>query len=85
MNKLNLLIRLLILVSPFLVPWWLVLVFVLAAFSMYDSYYEVIAIGLICDVLYLTSQSFVGMYGLTLAACALLVIGQQIKKRLIMY
>ncbi len=85
MNKLILLSRILILVSPFFLPWWVVLTFALAALFFFDTYYEIIALGLICDVLYASSHTFFGMYGLTLISGLLLIIVGQIKKRLIMY
>jgi hypothetical protein len=85
MNKLNLLIRILSIIAPFFFPWWAVLVLVLATLSLYDNYYEIIIIGLICDVLYDSSQTFFGLYAFTIIGCLLFIIGQQIKKRLIMY
>ena len=66
-------------------PWWAVLVLVLAALFLFDSYYEIILIGLICDILYVSAHSFFGLYGLTLVSILLLVVVGQIRKRLIMY
>ncbi len=85
MNKLNLLSRILIVVSPFLIPWWAVLILALAALFMFDTYYEIMLLGLICDVLYSSSHSSFGLYGFTLVSGLLLVAVGQIKKRLIMY
>lgn len=85
MSKLSLLSRILIVASPFFVPWWAVLVLVLAALFLHDSYYEIIFIGLICDVLYVSEHSDFGLYGLTLLSILLLVVIGQIRKRLIMY
>jgi hypothetical protein len=85
MNKVSLLSRILIVVSPFLVPWWVVLILAIAALFLFDSYYEIVLIGIFCDVLYSSSHSFFGLYGLTLMSCALFVVIGQVKKRLIMY
>lgn len=85
MSKLSLLSRILILVTPFFLPWWVVLVLTLAALFFYETYYEIVALGLICDVLYASSHTFFGLYGLTLVSALLLVAVGQIKKRLIMY
>lgn len=85
MNKLNLLIRIFILLSPFFLPWWVVLIAVLSALFLYDSYYEIIVIGLVCDILYHSKNTMFGLYGFTLIACLLYVIIKQIKQRLIVY
>ncbi len=85
MNKVSLLNRIAIVISPFFVPWWIVLILVLAAVFLYENYYEIILIGIICDVLYASSTTPWGIYGFTIAACVLLVAVKQIKKRLIMY
>jgi hypothetical protein len=70
---------------PFLVPWWLVLIVALSALFLFEDYYEIILLGLICDVLYASSHSVFGLYGFTLISAVLLVLVGQIKKRLIMY
>ncbi len=85
MNKLILLSRILILASPFFLPWWVVLIFALAALFFFETYYEIVVLALICDVLYASSHSFFGLYGLTLISGLLLITVGQIKKRLIMY
>ncbi len=85
MSKLSLLSRILILVTPFFLPWWVVLVLALAALFFFETYYEIVVLGLICDVLYISSHSFFGLCGLTLISGLLLIIVGQIKKRLIMY
>ena len=84
MNNLKLLSRIVVLVLPFFVPWWLVLIAALSALFFFDSYYEIILLGLICDVLYASSHSFFGLYGLTLVSAVLFVLVGQIKKKLIM-
>lgn len=85
MNKLSLLSRIALVLSPFFLPWWLVLILALAALFFYDNFYEIICIGLVCDVLYATSTTFLGLYGLTILACLFLMAVKQLKKRLIMY
>ncbi len=85
MNKLNLLFRIALVASSFLIPWWLVLILVLAALFFYDAYYEIILIGFVCDVLYGTIDTVLGQYALTLSACILFIVVYQIKKRLILY
>ena len=85
MSKLSLLSRIFVLVSPFFLPWWAVLVLALAALFFYEPYYDILALGLICDVLYSSTHSFFGLYGFTLISGVLLIIVGQIKKRLIMY
>ncbi len=85
MSKLSLLSRILILTTPFFLPWWVVLVLALAALFFFETYYEIVVLGLICDVLYASSHTFFGLYGLTLISGLLLIIVGQIKKRLIMY
>lgn len=83
--SLSLLSRIAILVSPFFVPWWVVLMLALAAVFWFDSYYEIVVLGMICDVLYASSHSFLGLYGFTLISGLILILVRQIKKRLIMY
>ena len=85
MKSLNPLIRILIVVSPFFLPWWIVFILALAALFYFDSFYEIVALGLICDVLYASSHSLVGLYGFTLISGLILILVRQIKKRLIMY
>ena len=85
MNKIHIVIRALIIISPFFVPWWIVLIAVFAALFFYDSYYESIVIAYVCDILYHTDNSFLGLYGLTLATCLIFVLVKQIKQRLIVY
>lgn len=85
MKKINIIIRICILVSPFLFPWWVPLVFGLAALFSYENYYEIIILGLLSDILYNSNNSFFGLYGFTLISCLLFVIVAQIKQRLIVY
>ena len=85
MNKLNLLIRICILLSPFIFPWWVILIFGLSALFLYDTYYEIIWIGLVCDILYHSENTIVGLYGFTMFACFLFIVIKQIKQRLIVY
>jgi hypothetical protein len=85
MSNLSLLSRILILISPFFVPWWIVLLLALASLFFFESYYEILVLGLICDVLYASSHTFFGLYGFTLISGLLLILVGQIKKRLIMY
>jgi len=85
MRLFHVIVRILIILSPFYVPWWAVLLFVLAALSFYSSYYDVLVIAFIADVLYGSEHTFFGLYGFVLIGCVLLAITHQIKKRLIMY
>ena len=85
MSKLSLLSRIAILVSPFFVPWWIVLLLALAAVFWFETYYEIVLLGMICDVLYASSHSLFGLYGFTLISGLIFMLVRQIKKRLIMY
>lgn len=85
MKKLHILIRILILFSPFLFPWWASLILVLAASFYFDVYYEIILIGLIFDILYHSTNTMFGLYGFTLISCLLFIVIKQIKQRLILY
>jgi hypothetical protein len=85
MSKIFILIRILILLAPFFLPWWISLIAVLAAVFYFDSYYEIILIGFMYDVLYHSANTMFGLYGFTLISCVLFVLVKQIKKRLILY
>ncbi|MEY4440616.1 MAG: hypothetical protein RLY49_242 [Candidatus Parcubacteria bacterium] len=85
MDKIRIVIRILILLSPFFLPWWLVIIFTLAALFYFETYYEIFLIGLFFDVLYHSANTKFGLYGFILIACILFVLVKQIKKRLILY
>lgn len=85
MSKIHNLIRLLLVLAPFFLPWWLMLIFVLAAVFLYDRYYEIILIGFMCDILYHSEVTYIGLYGFTLLACILFILVKQIKQKLILY
>lgn len=85
MNKIHAIIRFLSVISPFFLPWWLVLLFVFAALFFYENYYESILIAYLCDVLYHTDNTFLGLYGITLISCVVFIGVKQIKQRLIVY
>lgn len=85
MNKIQIIIRLAILISPFFLPWWLVVIFVCAALFFYDRYYEIFLISIILDSMYSTQHTSLGVYAFTLGAFGLYIAIHQIKKRLLVY
>lgn len=85
MQKINIILRIFILISPFIFPWWVPLILACAALFYFQSYYEIIFIGLIFDIVYHSASTVFGLYGFTLISCALFVLVKQIKQRLILY
>lgn len=85
MNKINIYIRIILLCLPFFAPWWLVVIFSLAALFFYDFYWEVIIIGIILDTIYTTSLGVLGLYFFTIASLVCLFVTYHIKQRLIVY
>lgn len=85
MNKTCIFLRILIVLSPFFLPWWISLILALAALFYFESYYEIVLIGFMYDVLYYSANTAFGLYGFTLLACTLFIFVKQIKKRLILY
>lgn len=85
MNKKDIYIRIGILLSVFMLPWWFVLILVCAGLFYFENFYEILFIGLFFDILYHSAHTVFGLYGFTLIACILFLIVKQIKKRLIVY
>lgn len=78
-------IRIFLLMTPFILPWWVVLILISAAMFYYQTYYEICIIGLLFDVLYYSNNTFLGLYGFSIASIILFGIVFQIKKRLLLY
>ncbi len=85
MKKINIGIRIIALLSPFIFPWWVALICACAALFYFETFYEIIILGLFFDVLYHSNNTLFGLYGFTLISCVLFVVVAQIKKRLIVY
>lgn len=85
MNKVHIIIRICIVISPFFFPWWISLILGLSALFYYEKYYEIIALGLIWDILYYSQTTIFGLYGFSILSIGLFLIVKQIKKRLILY
>ena len=85
MKKINLTIRVLIVLSVFVLPWWVPVILACAGLFYFDRFYEIILIGLFFDILYHSANTPFGLYGFTLIACTLFVCVKQIKQRLIVY
>jgi hypothetical protein len=85
MQKINIILRILSLASPFIFPWWISLILVCAALFYFKTFYEIILIGLFFDVLYHSTNTGFGLYGFTLISCVIFVFVAQIKQRLIVY
>lgn len=64
----------------FYAPWWFVLVFAAMGAFIWPMYYEIIAFGVLVDLLYGTkSLPFGGIFG-TIAAVLIFVAGAYAKK-----
>jgi hypothetical protein len=85
MKKSNTIIRILILLSVFISPWWVAVILACAGVFYFDRFYEIILIGLFFDILYHSTNTAFGLYGFTIIACVLFVTVKQIKQRLIVY
>jgi hypothetical protein len=85
MQKINVVLRIISLVSPFIFPWWISAILVCAALFYFEKFYEIILIGLFFDVLYHSTNTSFGLYGFTLISCVIFVFVTQIKERLIVY
>jgi hypothetical protein len=85
MQKKDIYIRIAILLSLFVLPWWTVLIFLFASLFYFENFYEVICMGLFFDILYHSDNTMFGLYGFTIVACVLFLLSKQIKKRLIVY
>lgn len=85
MKKINIFIRFVLLLSPFLVPWWFVGILSLAALFFFNFYWEIVLIGIILDIIYATSFSYFGMYIFTIGSLLSFWAISHIKQRLIVY
>lgn len=85
MNKVHIIIRICIILSPFFVPWWISLILGLSALFYYEKFYEIIVLGFIWDVVYHSQVTTFGLYGFSIASVVLFMLVRQIKKRLILY
>ena len=85
MNNIELILRILVLLSPFFLPWWLAVIFILAALFYFDTYYEILILGFFFDVLYHSANTMFGLYGFILISCLLFICVKQFKKRLVLY
>ncbi len=85
MSNTDIIIRIFIFISPFFLPWWISFIFAIAAVFYFNGYYDIVGIGFICDILYHTETTKIGLYGFTLFACIIFVLIKQIKKRLMVY
>jgi hypothetical protein len=76
-----------IIVSAFLFPWWVAMIFALIAVFYFTSYYEIVVLGIIIDSLYNASvPHFLGFhYMLTLVSIIVLFISMYIRERLRFY
>lgn len=61
--------------SIFLTPAWFVAILALAGALAFDSYYEILAVGLLFDLVYGLKTSFLyGVFGTILASLVFLIV-----------
>ena len=70
-----------ILVSLFLLPWWLVVIFGLFATYFFDTYYEIIFFGFIYDTLY-APPTLLWRFMFTIVAYFIFIFFYLIKKQI---
>lgn len=76
----------LLVISVFLFPWWVTLLFLVASLFYFSRFYEAIGLGLLMDSVYATgSVATFFPYMLTCSTIVLIVCVQYIRARLIMY
>lgn len=67
-------------------PWWLTLLFLLACFFWFNTFYEGIAVGFILDLFYGPPPGFSRFFLLCTATMALLAfLAPLLKRRIIFY
>lgn len=64
-------VGLLLILSPFVLPWWISFLLCISLIFFFDNLYEVIAVGVIIDYLY---GSHFDIYGFTLIFTVILTI-----------
>lgn len=83
MNYFTILIRLAIVLSVFILPWWIVVVLAVGALIIFDSFFEIILIGLLIDVSYGSHVVFESFpYVATLVATLVFVVVERFRSNL---
>lgn len=73
-----------LIIFVFFAPWWVTMALAIALAFVIDSYYELLAIGALMDILYGIPGEFTMGYGMMgfIASGAIVLIVEKIKKEL---
>lgn len=72
--------------SVSVLPWWLVLLFLVSALFYFPHFYEAVCVGVLLDSVYATAaNSTMIPYLITTSTVVMILIVSQIRSRLIMY